>query len=219
MLRTDAQSEIVHAHGELDIAAAPAFMRMVCDALKQCRGSMLVVDLHECTFIDSTAVGALVDLRAIANRHGIELRLGRTPPPIARVLALLGLTGAFGLATDVPAADSAAQRAELRARAARARTVRREQGAELQTRTSDAAELMVRMADDLAEARDRIRNLEIALQTNRRIGQALGIVMERFKVTEEVAFDALRTASQHNHCKLREVAEHVVQTGEIPTAA
>jgi AmiR/NasT family two-component response regulator len=47
----------------------------------------------------------------------------------------------------------------------------------------------------------------------------MGILMERLKVTEDQAFDVLRAASQRNHIKLRDVAERLILTGELPTAA
>lgn len=66
-------------------------------------------------------------------------------------------------------------------------------------------------------ALDKAGNLESALESNRRIGMAIGILMAEHKVTEQQAFDLLRTASQRNHVKLRELAEQVVMTGEAPT--
>ena len=60
-------------------------------------------------------------------------------------------------------------------------------------------------------------NLEAALESNRKIGMAIGILMAEYKLTEHQAFDLLRTASQRNHVKLRELAEQVVLTGETPS--
>lgn len=74
------------------------------------------------------------------------------------------------------------------------------------------AELEAQAVIDRAE----IANLEIALSSARRIGAALGIIMATYKVTEEKAFAALRTASQHTHRKLRDVAEDVLLTGAVP---
>jgi anti-anti-sigma factor len=215
MVHSQTQQGVIHVRGDLDLAAATSFARTVQDSLERCDGSALIVDLKDCTFIDSTAIGILVELRAAANERGITLRLRRTPAPVVRVLALLGLTEAFGITRQ----SRAVQRAELRDRAARARTEQRERTAELHARTSAAFDTIAQMARELDEARTKIENLQVALQTNRRIGQALGIIMERLKVTEDDAFAVLRSASQHQHCKLRELAEHVVRTGEIPSAA
>lgn len=64
----------------------------------------------------------------------------------------------------------------------------------------------------------RVDNLEIALTTNRAIGVAIGVLMARMNVTDAQAFDLLRTTSQHTHVKLREVADYVATTGELPLA-
>ncbi|MEP7021453.1 MAG: ANTAR domain-containing protein [Pseudonocardiales bacterium] len=64
----------------------------------------------------------------------------------------------------------------------------------------------------------RASNLEEALATNREIGQAIGILMATDHVTAEQAFEKLRTASQHTHRKLREIAGDVTETGALTIA-
>jgi AmiR/NasT family two-component response regulator len=68
---------------------------------------------------------------------------------------------------------------------------------------------------ELTEARVTIENLHIALNSCRRIGAAVGILMATVKVTEDAAFDLLRSASQTTHRKLRDVADQVVLTGAL----
>jgi hypothetical protein len=68
----------------------------------------------------------------------------------------------------------------------------------------------------LNEARRRIENLETALQTNRRIGVAIGILMSRHGASEEEAFAMLAEASQRSNRKLRELAEEVAYQGDLP---
>lgn len=67
----------------------------------------------------------------------------------------------------------------------------------------------------LAE-RNRADHLQIALESNRQIGTAVGILMIVHKCTADEAFTVLRVASQHSHRKLRELAEEVVFTGTLP---
>jgi len=62
----------------------------------------------------------------------------------------------------------------------------------------------------------RVEHLEQALSSRELIGQAQGILMERERITPDQAFDVLRRASQHLNVKLREVAQHLVDTGERP---
>ncbi|PZS15750.1 MAG: hypothetical protein DLM57_12030 [Pseudonocardiales bacterium] len=61
----------------------------------------------------------------------------------------------------------------------------------------------------------RAANLEQALATNRQIGQAIGILMATDHLTAAQAFERLRTASQHSHRKLRDVASDVIETGVL----
>lgn len=60
-------------------------------------------------------------------------------------------------------------------------------------------------------------NLRVALDSRDLIGQAKGILMERHKVNAQQAFDMLVYASQHQHRKLRDVAEGLTATGELPS--
>lgn len=62
----------------------------------------------------------------------------------------------------------------------------------------------------------RLENLHGALASRQVIGRAEGILMQREVITGDQAFDLLRRASQHLNIKLREVAQYVVDTGEIP---
>ena len=63
---------------------------------------------------------------------------------------------------------------------------------------------------------ERAENLETALQSNREIGMAVGILMVRYGLTDQAAFDLLRVTSQHEHRKLREIAAETVYSGELP---
>ena len=67
----------------------------------------------------------------------------------------------------------------------------------------------------LHAANVKIANLEAGLQTSRTIGVAIGILVERHKVTVAEAFDTLVSVSQGVHIKLRDVAAYLVDTGEL----
>ncbi|MEU6068894.1 MULTISPECIES: GAF and ANTAR domain-containing protein [Streptomyces] len=54
-----------------------------------------------------------------------------------------------------------------------------------------------------------IDQLEHAMDTRHAIGEAMGILMERHKLSEDEAFDVLRNISQHHNIKLRDVAQRV----------
>ncbi|HEX8096111.1 GAF domain-containing protein [Jatrophihabitans sp.] len=88
------------------------------------------------------------------------------------------------------------------------------------------AELEMTVLDDLAThcaialatvaEREQNQHLRAALETNRDIGVAMGILMASKLVTKQQAFDALRITSQHAHRKLHLVALDVIETGELP---
>jgi GAF domain-containing protein len=59
----------------------------------------------------------------------------------------------------------------------------------------------------------REQDLNSALMTRKVIGQAVGMVMERFGLDEERAFQYLTRVSQHSNIKLREVAKEIVAQG------
>ncbi|MGY1619444.1 GAF and ANTAR domain-containing protein [Geodermatophilus sp. SYSU D00691] len=66
----------------------------------------------------------------------------------------------------------------------------------------------------VAAARD-LHHVTTALASRDVIGQAKGILMERYKITADVAFALLVKTSQDTNRKLTEVAEHVAQTGAL----
>lgn len=79
-------------------------------------------------------------------------------------------------------------------------------------------ELATHVAIALARAAEHEQNqhLRTALESNRDIGVAMGVIMALHKVSKEQAFDALRVASQHTHRKLAVIAREVAETGELP---
>ena len=62
---------------------------------------------------------------------------------------------------------------------------------------------------------EKVRHLNVALVRRDLIGQAKGILMERFKITAEQAFRTLVRVSQDNNRKLFDVAEELSQTGRL----
>jgi transcriptional regulator with GAF, ATPase, and Fis domain len=57
--------------------------------------------------------------------------------------------------------------------------------------------------------------LRSGLATRNLVGQAMGILMERHKITAARAFDILRTVSQQSNVKLHEIARMLAETGEV----
>lgn len=89
--------------------------------------------------------------------------------------------------------------------------------AEVFTTASEEAGLLVAAHAAVAFAdAQHISRLHQALTTRDLIGQAKGILMERFKITAQQAFVVLTTVSSRSNLKLRDVAEQLATTGTFP---
>jgi GAF domain-containing protein len=62
---------------------------------------------------------------------------------------------------------------------------------------------------------ERAEHLQAALDSRAVIDQAKGILMERYKLTADQAFQALARASMESNTKVRDVALRMVETGEF----
>jgi GAF domain-containing protein len=78
------------------------------------------------------------------------------------------------------------------------------------------ASLALSVAHSHEDEERRAVKFQAALSSREVIGEALGILMERERISSDQAFDVLRRASQHLNIKLRAVAENLVDTGEDP---
>lgn len=79
----------------------------------------------------------------------------------------------------------------------------------------DGTALAAHIGVALAGAQE-VENLEKALGGRTVIGQATGILMERFDLTPDRAFGLLSKISQNRNLKLRPLAEQIVQTRSLP---
>lgn len=88
----------VHLAGELDLGARDELR----DALVPGVGA-LVVDLGDVTFIDSEAIGALLDGHAAATAAGTSLRLINANGLVWRVFEIIGMTPMLDGQSPAPA--------------------------------------------------------------------------------------------------------------------
>ena len=72
-----------------------------------------------------------------------------------------------------------------------------------------------RLQRNLENASRQSENLQAALESNRRIGMAIGILMATRRLTEDAAFDCLRQVSNVRNVKLRLLAEEVIHLGAL----
>ncbi|MGQ0632624.1 MAG: response regulator [Sporichthyaceae bacterium] len=92
--------------------------------------------------------------------------------------------------------------------------------------SADERVLAGMLGDMLATAKDRAiresshthteEHLRNALDGQRAVAQAVGILIERHRLTHQAAFDRLREASNRRNVKMRDLAERLVDTGEEP---
>jgi len=85
------------------------------------------------------------------------------------------------------------------------------------------------LAQSLGQAVDRVvarqaraqkeRQLEQAIESHRLIGHAVGVLIERHRITATQGFEMLRQASLNRNVKLREIAARVVESGQDPDQA
>ena len=91
-LRTDADRVTMELAGEFDLDSAALFSARA-NAAMDVDAAVVVIDLADLTFIDSTGVAALLELHHRLSAAGRSLRVvnvGRQP---ASVFAMTGLTG------------------------------------------------------------------------------------------------------------------------------
>jgi GAF domain-containing protein len=81
------------------------------------------------------------------------------------------------------------------------------------------AHVLARHAAVALARSDRVAHLWQAIDARKLIGQAQGILMERFDLDADQAFAALRQYSQDNNLKLRDVAQRLVDTRRLPDTA
>ncbi|GIH94828.1 anti-sigma factor antagonist [Planobispora siamensis] len=86
---------IVRARGELDLASAPLLREHLNGVWELPGASLLILDLTDVAFCDSTGLGELVRTLKRSQARGTRLVLTGVHGPVARVLALSGLRSAF----------------------------------------------------------------------------------------------------------------------------
>lgn len=96
-------------HGDLDLATKSLLRQRATVLLATHDLDQLTLDLADLKFLDSSGVGALVDLHNRAARLHVTLTLTAVPLGPARVLTIGGLADTFGLSaarTDLPGAET-----------------------------------------------------------------------------------------------------------------
>lgn len=82
-----------------------------------------------------------------------------------------------------------------------------------------AVEAAIARAAELAKLRDTGRQLEQALDQQRVVSIAIGVLMERHRLTRHQAQDLLRDSARSARRKMSELAEEIVAAGEVLSLA
>ena len=90
---------VVTVRGEIDVASAP-LLREELSSGASTGTALCIVDLSAVTFVDSTALGVLVEAAQACRSAGSDLRLIVTDPHIAKVFAITGLDDVFSIYAD-----------------------------------------------------------------------------------------------------------------------
>jgi anti-sigma B factor antagonist len=93
MAESQVEPTVVVLAGELDLADAPSVSSQLLAAADN--NGRVAVDLHGVTFIDSTAIGALVGVQRTLKERGGSLILRRPSRAVARLLELTALDRLF----------------------------------------------------------------------------------------------------------------------------
>ncbi|HLT69009.1 MAG TPA: STAS domain-containing protein [Acidimicrobiales bacterium] len=84
---------LVRVSGELDITVRTALVDDVGAALQEEPPPRLVLDLGGVTFCDSSGLGALLDIRRLADEAGVAVVLRAVSAQVARLLDLTDVDG------------------------------------------------------------------------------------------------------------------------------
>lgn len=104
--RDAATGPVLEIIGDLDYATAPK-LREAVDGLTLAGGQLLVLDLAELDYCDSSGISALISARSLAIEQGSGIALAAVPANTLRILGIVGLVHVF---TILPDAGTAANR-------------------------------------------------------------------------------------------------------------
>jgi anti-sigma B factor antagonist len=93
---------VVGPAGEVDLQHSPKLRKVLMDLMLDRR--MVVVDMSQVEYIDSSGIASLVEAYQMARRNGSRFTLAAVSPPALRVLQLARLDKVFAIVESVEAA-------------------------------------------------------------------------------------------------------------------
>ena len=89
-VRSVGRAIVVAVSGELDLASSPALQEEL-DRVAASDSQLLIIDLRELDFMDSTGLSVLVRAHQRAEDQGRELAMVKGPQQVQRLLSLTGV--------------------------------------------------------------------------------------------------------------------------------
>jgi anti-anti-sigma factor len=99
-IHDDADTRVVVLAGELDLAATDAMRQAGTTAIREETVRRLVVDLSGVSFIDSSAIGALIEVRRAGQALGKDTVLRHPSERVQKVLWIASLDTMFTIDGD-----------------------------------------------------------------------------------------------------------------------
>lgn len=87
---------VVEVGGEVDMLTSPQLRRVVLDRLGS-GAELVVLGLDAVTFLGTSGLAVLIEVREAAHAAGVELRLACTQRRVLRPLAIAGLVPLFDI--------------------------------------------------------------------------------------------------------------------------
>jgi anti-sigma B factor antagonist len=81
---------VIAVSGELDLASSPALQEEL-DRAQSANAQLLIIDLRELDFMDSTGLSVLVRAHQRADEQGRQLAMVKGPQQVQRLLSLTGV--------------------------------------------------------------------------------------------------------------------------------
>jgi anti-sigma B factor antagonist len=106
--RPAAQQVVITVGGEVDMLTSPQLRSLVLDQFEPGAGVELVVlDLDGVTFLGTSGLAVLIEVREAAHAAGVELRLACTARRVLRPLTIAGLIPLFDIHDTIDGALAA----------------------------------------------------------------------------------------------------------------
>ena len=89
-VRSQGKATIIAVSGELDLASSPALQEEL-DRVSASDADLLIIDLRDLDFMDSTGLSVLVRAHQRAEEQGRQLAMVKGPQQVQRLLSLTGV--------------------------------------------------------------------------------------------------------------------------------